>query len=34
MLSLSRGKRSKVIEALLSTSRHLDDMLNIDTNFY
>ena len=34
MLSLSDANQSKVIEALNSTSRYLDDLLNIDNNFF
>ena len=34
MLSLSDDKQSEVIEALHSTSRYLDDLLNIDNNFF
>ena len=34
MLSLSDYTQSDVIEALNSTSRHLDDLLNIDYNFF
>ena len=33
MLSLSEDNQSDVIEALNSTSRYLDDLLNIDNNF-
>ena len=33
MLSLSEDNQSDVIEAFNSTSRYLDDILNIDTNF-
>ena len=33
MLSLSDDNQFDVIEALDSTSRYLDDLLNIDTNF-
>ena len=33
MLSLSEDNQSDVIEAFNSTSRHLDDLLNIDNNF-
>ena len=33
MLSLSEDKQSDVIEAFNSTSRYLDDLLNIDNNF-
>ena len=31
-MSLSKEKQSKVIEAFSSTSRYLDDFLNIDNN--
>ena len=34
MLSLSELNRSDVIEAFNSTSRYLDDLLNIDNNFF
>ena len=34
MLSLSRDNQSDVIEAFNSTSRYLDDLLNIDNNFF
>ena len=34
MLSLSEDNKSDVIEALNSTSRYLDDLLNIDNNFF
>ena len=34
MLSLSDANQSKVIEAFNSTSRYLDDLLNIDNNFF
>ena len=34
MLSLSEGNQSDVIEAFNSTSRYLDDLLNIDNNFF
>ena len=34
MLSLSDDNRSEVIEAFNSTSRYLDDLLNIDNNFF
>ena len=33
MLSLSEDNQSEVIEAFNSTSRYLDDLLNIDNNF-
>ena len=33
MLSLSEDTQSDVIEAFNSTSRYLDDLLNIDNNF-
>ena len=33
MLSLSEDNQSGVIEAFNSTSRYLDDLLNIDNNF-
>ena len=34
MLSLSEDNQSGVIEAVNSTSRFLDDLLNIDANFF
>ena len=34
MLSLSGYTQSDVIEAFSSTSRYLDDLLNIDNNFF
>ena len=34
MLFLSDTNQSEVIEAFSSTSRYLDDLLNIGTNFY
>ena len=34
MLSLSDANQSEVIEASNSTSRYLDDLLNIDNNFF
>ena len=34
MLSLSDDNQSDVIEAFSSTSRYLDDILNIDNNFF
>ena len=34
MLSLSEDNQSDVIEALNSTSRYLDDLLNIDNDFF
>ena len=34
MLSLSEDNQSGVIEAFNSASRYLDDLLNIDNNFY
>ena len=34
MLSLSEDSQSDVIEAFNSTSRYLDDRLNIDNNFF
>ena len=34
MLSLSNDNQSEVIEAFNSTSRYLDDQLNIDNNFF
>ena len=34
MLSLSEDTQSGVIEAFNSTSRYLDDLLNIDSNFF
>ena len=34
MLSLSEDNQSEVIEAFNSTSLYLDDLLNIDNNFY
>ena len=34
MLSLSEDNQSDVIEAFNSTSRYLNDLLNIDNNFF
>ena len=34
MLSLSEDNQSDVIEAFNSTSRYLDDLLDIDNNFF
>ena len=34
MLSLSEDNQSGVIETFNSTSRYLDDLLNIDNNFF
>ena len=34
MSSLSEDNQSGVIEAFTSTSRYLDDLLNIDNNFF
>ena len=34
VLSLSDDNQSDVIEAFNSTSRYLDDLLNIDSNFF
>ena len=34
MLSFSEDNQSDVIEAFSSTSRYLDDLLNIDNNFF
>ena len=34
MLSLSEDNQSGVIEAFNTTSRYLDDLLNIDNNFF
>ena len=34
MLSLSEDNQSEVIEASNSTSRYLDDLLDIDNNFF
>ena len=34
MLSLSEDIQSDVIEAFNSTSRYLDDLLNLDNNFF
>ena len=34
MLSLSEDNQSEVIETFLSTSRYLDDLLNIDNNLF
>ena len=34
MSSLSEDNQSDVIEAFKSTSRYLDDLLNIDNNFF
>ena len=33
-LSVSDDKQSEVIEAINSTFRYLDDLLNIDNNFF
>ena len=33
-MSLSEDNQSGVIEAFSSTSRYLDDLLNIDNNFF
>ena len=33
-MSLSEDNQSDVIEAFNSTSRYLDDLLNIDNNFF
>ena len=33
MLSLSEDNQSDVVEAFSTTSRYLDDILNIDNNF-
>ena len=34
MLSLLEDNQSDVIEAFIPTSRYLDDLLNIDNNFF
>ena len=34
MLSLSENNQSNVIETFSSTSRYLDDLLNIDNHFF
>ena len=34
MLSLSDDNQAEVIEAFYSTSRYLDDLLNIDNTFF
>ena len=34
MLFLSEDNQSGVVEAFSSTSRYLDDLLNIDNNFF
>ena len=34
MLSLSYDNQYEIIEAFNSTSRYLDDLLNIDNNFF
>ena len=34
MFSLSEDNQSDVIEAFISTSRYLDNLLNIDNNFF
>ena len=34
MLSISEDSQSDVIESFSSTSRYLDDLLNIDNNFF
>ena len=34
MMSLSEEKQSEIIEAFSSTSRYLDDLLNIDNNYF
>ena len=34
MLCLSDDNQSDIIEAFISTSRYLDDLLNIDNNFF
>ena len=34
MMSLSKEKQSEVIEAFSSTSRYLEDLLNIDNNYF
>ena len=34
MLSLSNANQSDIIDAFISTSRYLDDLLNIDNNFF
>ena len=34
MMSFSEEKQSNVIDAFSSTSRYLDDLLNIDNNYF
>ena len=34
MTSLSEGKQSEVTEAVRSTSRYLDNLLNVDNNYF
>ena len=34
MVSLSADKDAEIIEAFNSTSRYLDDLLNIDTTYF
>ena len=34
MMSLSADKDAEIIEAFNSTSRHLDDVLNIDNTYF
>ena len=34
MMSLSADKDAEIIEAFSSTSRYLDDLLNIDNNYF
>ena len=34
MLSLSNSYQTDIIEAFSSTSRHLDDLLNIDNPYF
>ena len=34
LMSLSEEKRSEVIKSLSSTSRYLDELLNIDNNYF
>ena len=34
MMSLSEEEQSEVIEAFSSTSRYLDDLLNIDNDYF
>ena len=34
MMSVSEEKQSEVIEVFSSTARYLDDLLNIDNNYF